>query len=737
MDDNLPTNIAIPVKSTSPEIRIPDRYGPYSDPERDIHFRDYLDILRKRKYLILGFFFGMVIVSAVISVLMTPIYRATTILQITQDNPAALMGERDPFSALYASETQGRFYETQYMLLNSLPMAYKIIDTLNLLDHPEFKAVREAKPDETPQVLKNKVANMVLAGLEIKPLKKSYLVEVAYESPDKSLTQQIVNVIADEYTQFSMETRRKSYELIRKWLDGELHSLATKVEDSEKKVYAHSQQKDFLTLEDKENPTISKYVDLSMLLTKAESERMAKEAQFQETKKKGEDASFITGNPLVQQLRKDIIAQEAKVASLSKIFGENYPQLQAEQGNLKELNSRLNNEIKRIRASVEADYNTTKQAEKLVREALETHKGKVGELQNNLVKYHILKRDMQTNEQLYQALLARMKETSVASTMVASNLAVISPAELPFEPFKPKKRLNVLIAALVGLVGGVGLAFLVEFFDDSLKTAEEVERVCHLPILGVVPLLTSKGKELTGKRQLDLITLTHPKSMIAEAIRQARTSLMLSALGGAPGVLVFTSPNPSEGKTTLAINLAISMALNDRKVVLIDTDMRKPGVHSIFHLSPVPGLSNYLTGTASVSEIMRPSEIPNLMVIPAGAVPPSPTEILSSRTFEDLLLKLREDFDHLIIDTPPIVEFADGRIVSTMAGGTVLVFRNHFTTRKAANLARKLLSEVNSKVLGVIFNMATANRLGYGGYYYGYYKYYSKYYEGYNNISQE
>jgi succinoglycan biosynthesis transport protein ExoP len=733
MDNNLPTNIGPSAMPTPHGLHFAGN-SQYSDPERDIHFRDYWDILRKRKYVVLSFFLAMTITSAVISFWMTPIYRASVILQITQDNPAALMGDRDPLASLTAAETQGRFYETQYMLLNSLPMAYKIIDALHLLDHPEFKKMIEANPKTSPEVIKRKVADAIIGSLEVKPLKRSYLVEVSFEDPDRNLTEQVLNIISEEYTKFSMETRSKSYEQIRKWLEGELQTLAGKVEDSERKVYAHSQKKDFLTLEDKDNPTIIKYLELSMLLTKAESERMAREAQSKEIKEKGVDASIITGNPLIQQLRRESIAQEAKVASLKKSFGSNYPQLKAEQGNLTELNSRLNNEIKRMRTSIEVDYKTAQRTEKLVSESLEAHKKIVGELQNNLVKYHILKRDMQTNEQLYQALLSRMKETSVASTMVASNLAIISPAELPARPYKPKKRLNILLAAVFGLAGGVGLAFLVEFFDDSLKTAEEAERACRLPILGVVPWVPAK-QELAEKADLRLLTYKHPKSMVAEAIRQVRTSVMLSSSGGAPGVVMVTSPNPSEGKTTLATNLAISLAQNDRKVLLIDTDMRKPGVHKAFHELSMPGLSNFLSGNASRSEILRTTEVPNLFIIPGGTVPPNPTELISSKTFEELLMLMRQEFDHLVIDTPPLVEFADARIISTMVDGTLLVVRNHYTTRKAGNLARKLLNEVNSKILGIVLNMATANRLGYGGYYYGYYKYYSKYYKEYKKLT--
>ena len=285
-----------------------------------------------------------------------------------------------------------------------------------------------------------------------------------------------------------------------------------------------------------------------MLLTKAESERMAKEAQYKEIKARGSDATILSGNLLIQQLRKDKITQEAKVASLNRIYGKNYPQIQTEQANLKELSARLDNEVKRVRNSVEGDYRAARKTENLVREALQAHKAKVGDLQNNLVKYHILKRDMMANETLYQALLGRMKETSIASTMVASNVAVIAPAELPIKPYKPKKKLNILVAGFVGLMAGIGLAFVVEHFDDSIKTAEEMSRVCKLPILGVVPLVIPEDKEGVDRKAMAMVTINQPKSMVTEAIRNIHTSVMLSGSGTRRNLWLSLVLTPVKGK---------------------------------------------------------------------------------------------------------------------------------------------------------------------------------------------
>ena len=271
-----------------------------------------------------------------------------------------------------------------------------------------------------------------LGNLEIKPFKKSYLVEISFKSRDKHLAQQVAGAIYNEYVKFSMKTRQQSYKLIKDWLENELDQLGKKVDVCRKRNSdEHGHKKDFLSLEGDQNVIVKKYVELSILFAKAQAERAVKEAHFRQIKEKGVDAPLVVNNPLIQKLREETINQEAKVSSLNKIYDRNYPQLQVEQAKLNELRSRLNNELKRMRASVEADYQAAVRVEDLLKESLEAHKGNVIELQHNLVEHHILQREYKTNEELFKALLARMKEASISSTMVAGNVAVITPRSCP------------------------------------------------------------------------------------------------------------------------------------------------------------------------------------------------------------------------------------------------------------------------------------------------------------------
>lgn len=701
------------------------------------YFRTYWNILRTRKRWFWGVFLTVVALVGLYTFMKTPVYRASTLLQITMDNTAALVSDRDPtgFSGIGGWYSSERFYETQFAILKSRPMAYRIIEALNLKEHPRFRNLLLKSGDKSPLEIESRLATMFLAGLEVKPQKKSFLVEVAYRSTDKYLAQQVPNAIYSEYMKFSMKTRHHSFKLVKEWLEGEIQNLARKLEASERRLYEHGQKKDFLALEGKDDVIIRKYAELSQLLTRAQSERALKEAQYKQVQEKGVNAPLILNNPLVQRLRQEKIAQETKVSSLSQIYDVNYPQMKAEKATLEELNARLNGEISRQVASLRSDYEAALRAEKLLQEAMEEQKGKVTELQENLVQHHILKRDLKTNEQLYQALLARMKEASIASTMVPGNVAVIAPAELPLRPYSPNKFLNMVLAVFMGLLGGVAAAFLADYLDHSIKSTEELERFCRIPALGMLPLLSknTRGLPKLEKQDLELATFKQPRSLMSEAVYHLRTSLLLSLSGGPPRTIMVTSPNPSEGKTTVSVNLATSLAMNQRRVVLVDGDLRKPSIHKIFQESQSPGLSSYLTGSAGREEIVRPSFVPHLALVPAGPIPPNPVELLASPLFQKLLAELREEFHHVIVDTPPILGFADGRTVAPHTDGVIMVVKYHGTSKEAGRLAMNLLVQVNALVLGGVLNMTHGDRLGFGD---SHYKYYAKYYGSLEDVKQ-
>jgi polysaccharide biosynthesis transport protein len=422
-------------------------------------------------------------------------------VQITQDNPGSQVSLSDKMASFTSIDVVEKFQQTQYKILESRSLASRIIKALNLGQYPEFNLTQE-NPDLKGDALESKMVDIFQGSLEIKPVKNSFLAEVLYSSTNKALAQKVVNAVADEYMYLSIDRRNESFTLVRKWLDKQLQQMADKVQEAQKKLYKFGQKTDIYTMEDKDNVVVQKFIDLSGLLTKAQAEKMSKKAQFQQIKQKGPSAPLIVNNPLIAALRQQIVTQEAKVSALKKVLLGGHPEMQAEKGNLAELKTRLNSEVQRIEESVKADYEAADRMDKLLSESLAAQKEQMAKLQDSLTDFQILKRDAQTNEQLYQALLARVKEANIASTMVPSNVTVIDPAELPEKPFKPKKRNELALAGMLGLALGVMLALVVEQLDDSIKSVDDLERFCNLPSLGVVPLLrdSTDGHRRSAKK---------------------------------------------------------------------------------------------------------------------------------------------------------------------------------------------------------------------------------------------
>ncbi|MFZ2446360.1 MAG: polysaccharide biosynthesis tyrosine autokinase [Syntrophobacteraceae bacterium] len=734
MQNNLPVHVQVPVPATMQPTGVAT-YLPIED-EHDIHLRDYWHILLKRKWWFFGVLSGIMLVTLLVTFLMSPIYMGTTTLQIIQDNPSALLGgsNSDPLGAMTGSSELDRFYETQYGILQSLTLAYGLIDTLKLKDHPSYKQFEKDNKGDPPEVVRQKYAQDMLDHMKVEPVKNSFLVNISFKSTDRNLARQVPESIQKEYLKLAMATRQQSYVMIKEWLDGELTRLGKKLENSETSVFALGQQNDFLSMEEGQfNVVVQKYVDLGKLLTTAQSERAGKEAQYRQIVEKGADAPLITGNPLIQNLRNQLIGLEGQISGSSQIFGDKYPERKATSATINELRQRIGQEVKRLETSIKADYGAAAKAEALIQKDFDLAKAKVIDMQNGLVPYHMLKRDLQTNQTLYEGLLGRMKDASIAATMVSSNISVITAAETPYKPWMPKPVLFIALSAAIGALAGIATAFFVEYLDSSIKSAEELEKISRLSALGVVPMgeLKEVGNDQSA---LGLVTHTNPGSMVSEAFFHIRTAIMLSSSDGPPRVLTITSANPSEGKTTTSLNIAVTLAGKDRKCIVLDCDLRKPKAHTVFKVSNRQGLANFLTGNAKLEEVIHPTAVPNLYFIPAGPVPPNPNELFASTAFEEMVTRLRKEYDHIILDSPPIIGFADARSLAARADGTVLVFKHHSTTRDAARLAIQLLQQNNCRILGGVLTMARKDRLGYGGYY-QYYHYYNKYYKDYHDAA--
>ena len=706
--------------------------------EEGISLRDYWHVIRKRKWWVLAITALAFLIAILAILIMTPVWEGKLTIQITQDKGAAALGSAgssmDPLGAMLGSSELDRFYETQYAILRSPALAYGLIDALGLKDSSPYKKLVKDNPYYPPEIIRQIYAKDLLEHLEVSPIGSSYLVNVIFRSTDKALAQKVPAAVQAVYLNLCMKTRQQSFMLLKEWLDKQLVKLGKKLEISEKKSILSGETGDFMGMDvnDKTAPmnvVLQNYIQVSRLLTTAKAGLASKKALCVQIDQKGADAPVIVDNPLIQTLRGQLIAAEGQAMGSGQVYGPRFPAQKISVATVKEIQSRLIAEVRRQVTSVRSDYQAALKAEKLLQLEFDESKAKLGSMENGLVSYHMLRRDLETNQALYQGLLARMKDAAVAATLVPSNIAVINPSELPYKPYKPKPKLYLGLALVFGVIVGIGIAFFLEYFDNTIKTAEELEKNCHIPSLGMIPMVEDGT---LSKGAIETLCYFDPKSQLGEAVSHIRSAIMLSSSTGSPQTIMITSCNPSEGKSTFSCNIAIALSRGQRKSVLVDCDLRKPRLHRVFNLTNKLGLSNLLTGSATLEEITKKTEIPDLYFISAGPTPPNPIDLIASEAFKNLIKSLRQEFQHVIIDSPPIIGFADARLLASMSDGTVLVLKHLCTTLVSARLAVQMLYKNNSQILGSILTMAKKEQLGYGAYY-GHYKYYDKYYESYTD----
>ena len=726
----------------------------YSPPheEKEVNLRDYWKVIRKRQWIIIAFFLIVVITTAIGTFTMKPIFRATTTIQINKENPQVVN-----FQEIFAvNMVDMDYYQTQYKVLECRSIAKRVVQNLKLAEHAEFlpkpetpfqkwrsnilnpisglftssNKISNSKKDPSEGEKETALINQFLGKLNIEPIRNSRLVKIHFDSNYPELSAQVPDNLATAYIQQNLETRFVATQQAKEWLTGQLDDLKAKVERADEALQAFGSKHDIISLEEKENVTIQRLTELNEALTKAESERMAKEALYKQTKDRNFDSlPSILENRLIMDLRQAHIQLEAQYMKLSETFKPEYPEMVRLKSQMQTIQKRIDAEINKIVTGIKNAYESSLRKESLLREAFEKQKAKAQEMKEKAIQYNILKRESDTNKELYKGLLQRMKEAGISAGIMASNIQVIDQAELPTKPYKPNTRLNLLLAAVVGLFLGIGLAFFFEYLDNTVKTPEDVEQLIRLPSFGMVPEISYERQRRleSGKScPVELITFGHPKSMLSEAYRNIRTSILLSFPERPPKKFVITSPNPIEGKTTTVINTAIALSQTSAQVIVIDSDMRKPRVHKIFGEENGVGLSNFLSGNADLESVIKKSNIPNLFYIPSGPIPPNPSELIGSKLFKSMMESLGEQFDHIILDSPPVLGFADSIILSTAVDGVILVVLGGKTPRETLQRAKEVLLQVNAKILGVVINRVDIQRSDYGYYYYRYHYYYGK-----------
>jgi len=711
--------------------------------EEELALRDYLDVLIRRRWTLAAFFVIVVATTVLLTLARRPVYKASVLLEIRQENPKVVA-----FKEVIEAQAQGyqEFYQTQYDVLRSRTLAERALAVLERLgvstgtkgEGPGLLTTvraaiasivprrRGVSVDEETRKAQQRVERF-LKRVEVSPRRNSYLVDLSFSHPDPHVAAKTVNVLAEEYINMSLDQRIHASEKGRRFIEKQLAVTKAALERSEEELQAFSESNEIVTMDEKQNIAYQKLADLNESLTRAQSARIAKESLYRQTQS-GDlgGISLIVDNPLVKSLKEELARVELQRSKLAETFTPEYPEMKRVEGQIAALRQRIGAEEKRIVGAIRADYEAAKRREELLSAALEEQKKVVSDFNERAIDYKILRREVDTNRGIYNALLQRLKEVEVTEGIKASNIQVIDKAEVPLYPDEPRPMRNLLLAIVVGLLGGVGLAFVQENLDSSLKSPEDVEKYLLLPTLGIVP--TIRQRKSNGTRpevSAELVAHEEPMSHAAESLRTLRAALFLATASGPPSRLIVTSARPQEGKSCVAANLAVSLSQMGKRVVLVDADLRRPRLHRIFDVEISPGVSNYLTGSRPLPELLRKTAVPSVDLVASGPVPPNPAELLDSERMRLLLEELERRYDFVLLDSPPTLGFADVPLLSRFAGSVLLVVRSGETPRKIARRAGDYLLRLQAKVLGVVLNDVAADRPGY--YYYDYYGYGSYY----------
>jgi polysaccharide biosynthesis transport protein len=710
-------------------------------------FRDYWQVVRKHQWKILACLASSIIVSGIIVFTTTPTYVAKATLMIERKAPQVVKFQQVADETEEADESS--FYESQYQVLQSRSLAAAVIKAQKLDKDAAFLKQSESSfsigqllsmpigwlqsllPQDAPISstpssiggIDSAIINAYTGMVSIEPVKRSRIVKVGISSPNPELAARIANAHVDGYIQQGFKLKSQANEEARKFLETKLGELKDRVEKSEMALNQFRRGKGIISLDDKENIVVDRLADLNRRLTESEAERIGLEAQARLIKNRQYDSlPAVISNPLIQSLRNQVVQLEAEQAKLSEQFLPGYPRLAQIKAQLEESKARLSQQIKNVVEGINSAYLAAAGKEKDMRAQMDKQKSETFALKDASVQYAILAREANTNKQLYDSVLERFREISVAGELPSSNVTIVDRAEIPRVPAKPNKRLTLMLGAFVGLFGGLGLALLLEHLDNTLNTQEEAESFLWLPCLSVVPDVFTLPRSLAhppsspvrklvqGDVKLCLPTRNLAPNdqrhlMISEVYHKLRMDILLARSDEPPKTLLFTSSAAGEGKTITATNTAITFARMGSRVLLLDADLRHPSCLSALRMTEGDvGLSDYLANLVGLDQVIKATPIANLSVVGAGSLPPSPTELLGSKKMAETLGYLKQRYDYIFIDSPPVIHLSDAVVLSTIVDGLIFVVQGQLTPKPIVKEALAQLGDRHSKILGLVLN---------------------------------
>lgn len=693
----------------------------------------YWRIALKRRWMILGITGVVTMVGLLLTLMMTPTYTASATLQIDRQAPKVVDSGMETERAGFDPE----FYQTQYELLKSRSLAERVVSSLNLTENPIlFGTAKEGwlkrlwhnltgtPPPERPSldVRKRAATGFVQGGLEVNAQRLSRIVRLSFRSPDPTLSQQVVNAVADGFIAANLERRFDASSYARTFLEERLQQLKVKLEESDRNLVQYAQQEQIVNLDDKQSLVGADLESLNTKLASVRADRIKNEELWHQAEtSQGLGLTQILDSPVIQKLRDARAQLEADYQQKRSLLKPAYPEMVNLRARISEIDKQIQSEVDNIKGAIKAQYEASLSEEQALVKKLDDLKGQALNLKARSIKYNILQREADTNRTLYDGLLQRYKEIGVAGGIGTNNVSIVDSAQLPRGRSSPSLRRNLAMALMLGLLGGVACAFGLELFDDTLKSPEDVEMRLGLPVLGVIPKL--------GRDEVLADQLTDPRSAMSEAYRSLCTALQFTTDSGVPKTLLISSARASEGKSTTASTLARNFAQLGARVLLIDSDLRDPSLHKVMKLENAAGLSNYLAGVARPPELLQATGIENLTFMAAGPLPPNPAQLLAGPKMASLLSVGSEVYDLIIIDGPPVMGLADSPLLAHITAGTLLVAAAGQTRIGMVRQALKRLNFARADMLGILLTKFDTRHADYGyGYGYGedYYGYGAK-----------
>ena len=759
------------------EIQIAD-YEVAERQGQEINLREYWEKIRRRKGTILSVTLAVFVLGAFSTFTQKPIYTAKSTLLIEKE-PNILSFDQ----VLQIESGRDDYYQTQFKLLSSRGLADSVVDRLKLYENPEFvgKPGKRKKPiDPTDYVFREGLVGGFLGRLAVKPVRLTRLVEVSFSAGDPKLAAECVNELAAAFIDLNINIKYAATEQATTFLSEQIKGLQSEIEQKGKQLQGFEAEANIVALSDTETTVIDRLGQLNKALTEAQIDRSQKEATWNGLKNVGPDyVPEAINNPLIQRLREDYVRLKREYQKMEERFQPDYPELQRTKVELESARKSLEDETQNLVKGAYSEYQTALNKEKSLETEFNEQKNAAFQMNSSAVLYNGLKVEIQNKKTLLDSLLRRESETGVEARLKGlrtSNVRVVDRARVPVSPSSPNKRRNLILALILGLGGGVGLALLFDFLDNSVKTSEDVERYAGLPTLGVVPKFSlegankaySYGRRLKGRKEpkqleagtgevveagaapsgegsadvsagagapfvaavetaeahraIELVPHYFPNSRLAESYRSIRTALLLSSADHPVKTIVVTSALPGEGKTASTANLAVTLAQSGKTVVLVDADLRRPRQHRLFKVKNTFGLTTYLTDSVPIKDVIKSTEIPNLFLINAGPIPPNPAELLGSEKMTRFIKMMGEECDYMLFDLPPMLEISDALVLGAKVDGVVLVVWGDKTSREALKKVREKLDMLKVRTLGVIINNVTLPHHGqyyYKDYYHG------------------